>query len=70
MKNDSKTLAVAIVDLDRVKYKKPKSMGIDYANEIDIWTRMEFKFRNRSASGSRMMSDLTTLYYAIREDLD
>jgi len=70
MKNDSKARVLAVVDLDKVKYKKPDSMGIDYFNEIDVWTRMEFKFRNRAPSSQRVLLDLNSLYYAIREDLD
>lgn len=69
MKNDSKISVVAEVDLDRVQYKKPRYFGIDYTNEIDIWAQMEFKFRNR-VKAPRMMTDLNSVYYAIRETLD
>ncbi len=78
MKNDTKVPIVAKVDLERVKYKKPNSMGIDFANEIDIWAKMQFKSReqvkklrrNGSSDGHEIMKDLNSLYYSVREKLD
>jgi hypothetical protein len=78
MKNDSKPAIVAKVDLRKVKYKKPDSLGIDFANEIDIWAKMEFRARsqvkklsrNESLDGHDVLQDLNSLYYSIREKLD
>ncbi len=78
MKNDSKVAIVAKVEVNKVKYKKPESLGIDFANEIDIWAKMEFKSRvqvaklrrNGSSDGHEVMKDLSSLYYSIREKLD
>ena len=78
MKNDSKPSIVAKVDLRRVKYQRPDKLGMDLANEIDIWAKMEFKARaqvaklrrNGSADGHEVMKDLSSLYYALREGLE
>lgn len=70
MKNDSKVPIVAKVDLNKVKYKKPDSLGIDFANEIDIWAKMQFRFRNKSTNSHAVMNDLNSLYYSMREKLD
>lgn len=70
MKSDAKTSVVAFVDLDQVKYKKPDDLGIDFFNEIDVWAQMQFKFRNRAPSGKRVMAELNSVYYSLREQLD
>lgn len=78
MKNDSKPSIVAKVDVRKVKYLKPEKLGMDFANEIDIWAKMEFSARkqvaklrrNGSAEGHEVMKDLSSLYYAFREKLD
>ena len=78
MKNDSKTPIVAKVDLNKVKYLKPDSLGIDFTNQIDVWSKMEFRHReqikklsrNRTLEGHDILKDLNSLIYAIREKLD
>lgn len=70
MKNDSKVPNVARVEVNKVKFRKPDSLGIDFANEIDLWAKMEFKFRNKSSSAPGMMHDLNSIYYAFREEID
>jgi hypothetical protein len=78
MKNDTKVPIVAKVEVNKVKYKKPDSLGIDFANEIDIWAKMEFKSReqvaklrrNGSSDGHEVMKNLNSLYYSMREKLD
>ncbi len=78
MKNDSKTPVVAKVDLERVKYKKPESLGIDFTNEIDVWSKMEFRYReqikkisrNQTLEGHEILKDLNSLVYAIREKIE
>lgn len=78
MKNDSKTPIVAKVDLHKVKFAKPDKLGIDFTNEIDIWSKMEFRYReqiknlsrNRTLDGHDILKDLNSLVYAIREKLD
>lgn len=78
MKNDPKGPVVAKVDLLKVKYARPDSLGIDFTNEIDIWTKMGFRFseqirnlsRNASLDGHKVLKDLSSLVYAIREKID
>ena len=78
MKNDSKISIVAKVDLNHVKYVKPESLGIDFTNEIDVWSKMEFRFRkqikniskNRTLEGHDILKDLNSLVYAVREKID
>lgn len=78
MKNDSKLSIVAKVDLHKVKYAKPSSLGIDFTNEIDFWSKMEFRYRkqisyiskNRTLEGHDILKDLNSLVYAIREKID
>lgn len=78
MKNDSHTPIVAKVDTRNTKYTKPESLGIDYTNQIDVWSKMEFRYReqiknlskNRTLEGHGILKDLNTLVYAIREKID
>lgn len=78
MKNDSKTPIVAKVDIRKVKYTKPEKLGIDFTNEIDVWSKMEFRYRgqiknlgkNRTLEGHDILKDLNSLVYAIREKVD
>lgn len=78
MKNDPKTTIVAKVDIRHAKYSKPESLGIDFTNEIDIWSKMEFRYReqiknlsrNRTLDGHNILKDLNSLVYAIREKID
>jgi len=78
MKNDPKASIVAKVDVRKVKYTKPEKLGIDFANEIDIWAKMEFKSReqvkrlrhNGTLDGHNVLQDLNSIVYAIREKLD
>lgn len=78
MKNDSKTPIVAIVDLHKVKYAKPEKLGLDYINEIDVWSKMEFRYReqikhlgqNKTLERHDVLRDLNSLIYAVREKID
>lgn len=78
MKNDSKNSIVAKVDLHRVKYVRPESLGIDFTNEIDVWSKMEFRYReqikklsqNKTLDGHDILRDLNSLVYSVREKLD
>jgi hypothetical protein len=78
MKNDSKTPIVAKVDSHKVKYMKPDALGIDFTNQIDVWSKMEFRHRgqikklsrNRTLKGHDILQDLNSLIYAIREKLE
>lgn len=78
MKNDSLSLSAAFVEVKKVKYSKGKDLGIDYANEIDAWAKMEFKARRQikqlkqygTLNGHEVLKDLNSLIYAVREKLD
>lgn len=78
MSNDFKPTIVAKVDARKVRYSKPKELGIDFSNEIDVWAKMEFKSRkqierlkqNNSLNGHNILQDLNTIVYAVREKLD
>jgi len=78
MKNDSKTPFVAKVDKGNVKYVRPKNLGIDFTNEIDIWSKMEFRYReqikklnsNRTLEGHDILKDINSLVYSFREKID
>lgn len=78
MQNDYQPVIVAKVDARKVKYSRPKELGIDFSNKIDIWAKMEFKSRkqverlrnNDCLSGHDILQDLNTIVYAVREKLD
>lgn len=68
----------AKVDVDSVKFSKGIELGIDFSNQIDVWTRMEFTFReqikrlsaNNQVGVTKSCKDLKTLTYAFRESLE
>ncbi len=47
MKNDSKSLCTAEVDVANASFAKLIEPGIDFMNEIDVWAQMEFKARQQ-----------------------
>jgi len=78
MKKDLDVSHVAKVDTRKVKYSKPKELGLDFTNEIDIWAKMEFRYReqikslahNPTLEGHEILKDLNSLIYAMREKID
>lgn len=78
MKSDPKLSVIAKVDLRNTKYAKPESLGIDFTNVIDVWSKMEFRYReqiknlskNRTLEDHAVLKDLNSLVYAIREKID
>lgn len=78
MKNDLKTPFVAKVDIRKVKYAKPEKLGMDFTNEIDIWSKMEFRYRhqikklgeNKTLEGHEILKDLNSLVYSVRERIE
>lgn len=79
MKNDSKSLWPAVVDVTKVKYSKEKDLGIDFHNEIDAWSKMEFKSRQQVKQlksnialvrERKTLNDLKSLFYSFREKID
>ena len=80
MKNDSCSRLAAEVEVAKVKLSKCVDLGIDFSNQIDAWTRMEFKFRHQIQQLKRSgpikeyapvgRAALTSLVYAVRERID
>jgi hypothetical protein len=78
MKHDLKTPIIGKVDKHKAKYIKPATLGIDFTNEIDVWSKMEFRYRekiknlsqNRVLKGHDILEDLNSLVYAIRDKID
>lgn len=78
MKNESRSLWPAVVEVAKVKFSKGKDLGIDFSNEIDAWAKMEFKYRHQinhlkkygKANEQEVRKDLKSLVYAIREKIE
>lgn len=80
MKNDFSSLCVAEIELAEVRFSKGKELGFDLINEIDVWSKMEFKFRHQIhhlnkhgkivKDSCRGRTDLHSLVYSIREKLE
>lgn len=78
MKNDSKSSVSAEVDVANARYSKGVDLGIDFANEIDVWSQMEFKARHQIShlrnykkhTRNTVMTDLMPIYYATRQALE
>ncbi|MBY0517160.1 MAG: hypothetical protein K2P81_09640 [Bacteriovoracaceae bacterium] len=79
MKRDSAPL---FIEVDQVKFAKTPDTAIEFSNEIDVWSRMQFQFSSQikelRVSGDqlptkkpdRKKKDLATLVYSIRQRLD
>ncbi len=70
-------MTVAKVDVSKVRLIDEKKLGIDFFNEIDIWTKMEFnsreqisKLRNKKPASTQASTNLHSLHYSVREKLD
>ncbi len=70
-------MTVAKVDVSKVRLIDEKKLGIDFFNEIDIWTKMEFnsreqisKLRNNKPASTQTHKTLHSLHYSVREKLD
>ena len=69
---------VAKVDLEKVSFLKENRVGIDFFNEIDVWAKMEFRFRgqisqlrqNKPLSVNASVQGTHPLHYSVREKLD
>ena len=69
---------VAKVDLDKVSFLKENRVGIDFFNEIDVWAKMEFRFRgqisqlrqNKNLNANGAVQGIHPLPYSVREKLD
>lgn len=77
MKNDYDSFLIAHVDLSRVKFSKGRDLGVDFSNEIDAWSKMEFKFRQQihqmrdyGTMKKNVPLDLKALVYSWRERIE
>lgn len=77
MKNDDDSFLIAHVDLPRVKFSKGLDLGIDFSNQIDAWSKMEFKFRQQihqmrdyGTLKKNAPLDLKSIVYSWRERID
>lgn len=78
MKQIPKIPVLAKVDVKKVLLREKKSLGIDFANEIDIWAKMQFRAReqvkrlekNETLDVHETLQELNTLIYAVRSKLD
>ncbi|MES2528680.1 MAG: hypothetical protein V4598_16470 [Bdellovibrionota bacterium] len=69
---------IAKVDLEKVSFLKENRVGIDFFNEIDVWAKMEFRFRgqisqlrqNKTLSTNSTVLGTHPLPYSVREKLD
>lgn len=67
---------IAQIDLDQVSQYDETKPGIDFFNEIDIWTKMEFRsreqisrLRNKHSKGpGRAPNGPHSLYYSFRDE--
>ncbi len=58
---------LAHVDLEKVRTHHGSDLGIEFMNEIDAWSKMEFKFRGTSRRNTKYVrNDLKPLVYGIR----
>lgn len=78
MKNDSKSYPLAEVDVACARFSKTVDLGIDFTNEIDVWTQMEFRARYQikqlkqfgTLNRADALRDLNSYFYGIRQSLD
>ncbi len=70
-------MTVAKVDVSKVRLIDETKLGIDFFNEIDIWTKMEFnsreqisKLRHNKSPSTLAYTSTHSLYYSVREKLD
>lgn len=78
MKNDSSSLWPAVVEVEKVRFSKGKDLGIDFSNEIDAWSKMEFRSRQQikhlrqygTLCGLESPRDLKALRYSFRQKVE
>jgi hypothetical protein len=78
MKNDSKVSILAEVDVAHARYSNGFDLGIDFANEIDVWSQMEFKARHQikhlkqygTHNKHVVLKEIHSYFYATRQTLE
>lgn len=78
MKNDKLSLWPAVVEVENVRFSRGKDLGIDFSNEIDAWSQLEFRYRHQmkqlrqygTLNRHEILKDLNTLVYSFRQKID
>ena len=78
MKNDFRSCHTAEVDVSNARFSKGIDLGIDFITEIDFWAQMETRTsyqikklrQNASSYRQETLSDLSPIYYGIRQALE
>lgn len=78
MKTDSKSYVSAEVDVSNARFSKGVDLGIDFTNEIDVWTQMEFRARHQikrykqygAFKKNEILRELDPVYYGIRQSIE
>lgn len=61
---------LAHVDVERASFRQEKE-GVEFVNEIDAWSKMEFKFTKRRRKNQGDVKDeVESLIYGFRAPLD
>lgn len=78
MKNDKLSLWPAVVEVESVRFSRGKDLGIDFSNEIDAWSQMEFRYRSQmkqlrqygTLNHHEALDEVYPLVYSFRQKLD
>jgi adenylosuccinate lyase len=74
MNNDSVrgSIFAAEVEVEKVLLNKAPDLGVEFKNQIDAWSKMEFKFRSSNIAPRKRYArnDLIPLVYSIREYIE
>lgn len=78
MKNDSKSCSPAEVDVANARFSKGIDLGIDFTNEIDVWSQMEFRARHQikhlrqfgSLNKQETLKGLNSVVYGTRQPIE
>jgi hypothetical protein len=77
MKNDTKPFFPAEVDVSRARASSA-SIGIEFSNEIDVWSQMEFRARHQmrhlrqfgTMKAPENFQELNSFFYWTRQAMD
>lgn len=78
MKNDKLSLWPAVVEVENARFSRGKDLGIDFSNEIDAWSKLEFRYRHQmkqlrqygTLNPGETLNDVTPTVYSFRQKLD
>lgn len=78
MKNDKLSLWPAVIEVENVRFSRGKDLGIDFSNEIDAWSQLEFRYRHQmkqlrqygTLNRQQALKDVNSLVYSFRQKID